>query len=63
LHDKITGQVLRFSFTAFFAPEAHKGRLVGAHDDASVRATNEPRAGFDKALSISSASWLLQAGR
>jgi hypothetical protein len=41
LHDKIAGQVLWLGFTAFFAPEAHECGLVGAHDDARVRAADK----------------------
>src|SRR5262245_41298937 len=41
LHDEVAGQVLGLSFPAFLAPELDEGRLIVAHDDPGVRATDE----------------------
>ena len=38
LDDEVAGQVLRLGLAPFLAPEADQGRLIGAHDDAGVRA-------------------------
>ena len=44
LHDEIAGQVLRLGLAPFFAPEPDQGGFVVAHDDPSVRATDEEAA-------------------
>jgi hypothetical protein len=41
LDDEVAGQVLRLGLAALFPPEAEQGRLVVAHDDASVGPADE----------------------
>ena len=41
LDQEVTGQVVRLDLASFFPPEPEQGRLVIAHDDASVGAAYE----------------------
>jgi hypothetical protein len=41
LHDEIARQVLRRCLAALLPPELDEGRLIVAHDNAGVRATDE----------------------
>jgi hypothetical protein len=46
LDDEITGEVLRFDFTAFLLPEPDQGGFIAAHDDPGVRAADEGAAAY-----------------
>jgi len=41
LDDQVAGEVLGLAFAPFFAPQTEQGRLVRAHYDPGVRASNE----------------------
>jgi hypothetical protein len=41
LDDEVARQVLRLRFSTLFAPQAHEGGLVAAHNGAGVRAADE----------------------
>jgi hypothetical protein len=36
LHDEVPREVLRLGLAPFFAPQAHQGGLIVAHDDPGV---------------------------
>ena len=42
LDDEIIRQILQFDLAALFLPELDQRRLVGAHDDTSVRGAADP---------------------
>src|SRR5439155_27336228 len=41
LDDEVAGEVLGFDFAALFLPKTFQGRLIGAHDDAGVGASDK----------------------
>ncbi len=47
LDDEIVAQILRLGLAALFLPQPDEGRLVGAHNDLSVRTADELAAVFE----------------
>ena len=41
LHQEVAREVLRLGLSTFFPPEAHQGRLIGPHNDPSIRTADE----------------------
>lgn len=44
LYEEVAREVLGANFSPFFAPQAKEGGLIVAHDDSSIRATDEAAA-------------------